>query len=90
MANLADVQTRIDAAVAAIDAQDWATADRQATGAILILAGIPDSIFDGNDQLRFDRQGANEILKSIKRQANAGLAAAAGGFGVAEIQYTRG
>lgn len=90
MANLSDLQSRIDSAVTALDGEDWASALKHANAALLIMAGIPDSTFDGNDQIRFDRMGANEILKSIKKQANAGMAADAGGFGQADVEYQRG
>jgi argininosuccinate synthase len=90
MANLADLQTRIDAAVAAMDAADWDGCIRLADGAMLIMAAIPDSTFDGNDQIRFDRQGAAQILGSIKKRANSALANASGvGYQTNDIEYTR-
>ncbi len=91
MATLAQLQSRIDAAVAALDAESWADAIRLAEGALLIMAAIPDSVFDGNDQIRFDRQGSQQILTGIKRRANAQIAGASGaGFATNDIEYTRG
>lgn len=91
MANLADLQSRIESAVAAMDASNWESAITLAEGALLLMVAMPDSIFDGNDQIRFDRIGATQILNSIKRRANAQIASNSGaGFGSYDVEYTRG
>ena len=90
MASLAELQTRIDQAVAALDAAAWADAVRHAQAALLIMAAIPDSTFDGNDSIRFDRIGAAQILNGVKRQASAGQAASHGGHVTTLVEYLRG
>jgi hypothetical protein len=88
MATILDLQTRTDAALAALDAGDYAGAIRQCNAALLIIATLPDTQFDGADQIRFDRAGTTSAMQQIKRTANANLAAASGGL--VEIQYERG
>lgn len=88
MATLIDLQTKTDAAIAALEGGDYAGAIRHCNAALLIIATTPDTQFDGGDQIRFDRQGATLAIQSIKRSANsmAWNATAA----VQEIQYERG
>ena len=88
MATLVDLQTRTDSALAALDGGDYSAAIQHCNAALLIIATIPDTQFDGTDQIRFDRQGATLAIQSIKRSANsqAWNSAAA----VQEIHYERG
>lgn len=70
MATLADLQTKTDAAIAAFEAGNYATASTLAHSALLIIATTPDTQFDGGDQIRFDRQGATLALKQIIQTCN--------------------
>ena len=88
MATLLDLQTKTDAAIAALEGGDYAGAVRHCNAALLIIATIPDTNFDGNDQIRFDRQGATQAIQAIKRSANAGRWTETNS--VQEIQYERG
>jgi hypothetical protein len=88
MATLADLQTKTDAAIAALEAGEFAVAIRACNAALLIIATIPDTQFDGGDQIRFDRQGATLAIQSIKRSANAG--AWSQSSAVEQIQYEKG
>lgn len=88
MATLIDLQTKTDAAIAALEGGDYAGAVRHCNAALLILATTPDSNFDGNDQIRFDRQGATQAIQAIKRSANAQAWTVTNS--VQEIQYERG
>jgi hypothetical protein len=88
MATLADLQAKTDAANAALDAGNWAAAKRLCDQALLIIATMPDTQFDGTDQIRFDRQGATMAIQAIKRSANShGWKS---GSASEEIQYRRG
>jgi len=88
MATLADLQTKTDAAIAALEAGNFTAAIGHCNSALLIIATMPDTQFDGTDQIRFDRAGATMAIKEIKRSANA--RAWTSGQAVESIQYERG
>lgn len=69
MATLADLNTRIDAALAAMDAGNWEAVSRETNAALLIITATPDTQFDGGDQIRFDRVGATMAIKAIQTAA---------------------
>lgn len=89
MATLADLQTKTDAAIAAMEAGNHATAATLAQSALLIIATTPDTQFDGGDQIRFDRAGATMALKEIVKACNAKRWAKSGNV-VEPIEYRRG
>jgi hypothetical protein len=89
MATLADLQTKTDAAITALEAGAWETAATAANSALLIIATTPDTQFDGGDQIRFDRAGATMALQQIIKAANARRWAKSGTV-VEPIEYTRG
>ena len=89
MATLADLQTKTDSAIAAMEAGNHAAAATHARSALLILATTPDTQFDGGDQIRFDRAGATMALKEILKACNSAQWAKAGSV-VESIEYRRG
>lgn len=89
MATLADLQTKTDAAITALEAGAWETAATAANAALLIIATTPDTQFDGGDQIRFDRAGATMALQQIIKTANARRWAKSPNV-IEPIQYTRG
>jgi hypothetical protein len=89
MATLADLQTKTDAAIAAMEAGNYSTAATLAQSALLIIATTPDTQFDGGDQIRFDRAGATMALKEIVKACNTKRWAKSGNV-VEPIQYRRG
>lgn len=88
MATLVDLQTRTDSALAALDGGDYSAAIQHCNAALLIIATIPDTQFDGGDQIRFDRAGATMAINAIKKSASA--RGWSSGAAVEEIQYNRG
>jgi hypothetical protein len=90
MATLADLQTKTDAAIAAFESGNYATASTLAQSALIIIATTPDTQFDGGDQIRFDRQGATMALQSIVRTCNQRRAVANGPVLERPIEYRRG
>lgn len=89
MATLADLQTKTDSAIAAMEAGNYESAATLARSALLIIATTPDTQFDGGDQIRFDRAGATMALKEILKACNSKRWAKAGSV-VEPIQYRRG
>lgn len=87
MATLQTLQERTDAAIAALDAGEYANAIRHCDAALLILATTPDSQFDVTDQIRFDRQGATSAIKQVMANARAQLAAQAPSY--ERMKYAR-
>jgi hypothetical protein len=79
MATIADLQTHIDAAIAANEAADYATALIKITSAELVLVAIADSI-DKGQHLEFGRD-----LRSLKATIQQQAAASAGTAGNAGI-----
>lgn len=75
MATIADLQTRIDAAIAALDGGNYQSAIQLADGALLMLSVMPDTQFDQGDRIEFDRAGATSAINSVIRRANAMRAA---------------
>jgi hypothetical protein len=71
MATITDLNTRIDAALAAMDAKQWAAVQTHCNAALLIIAAIPATQFDGADQIRFDPIGATAAIKTILADARA-------------------
>lgn len=88
MATLIDLQTKTDAAIAALEGGDYAAAIRHCNAALLIIATTPDTKFDQNDEIRFDRDGATQAIQAIKRSANSASWNASNS--VQEIEYERG
>lgn len=88
MATITDIQSRINAAVVALDAAQYASAIRLADGALLLLATTPDTQFDGTDQIRFDRLGAKSAIESVIGRATSLLNSASPREEL--VQYARG
>lgn len=70
MATLSELHAAIDDATAALRAGAFSDAVTHCDVAMLILAAIPDSMFDNGDQLRFDRQGATMAITNVRRACN--------------------
>ena len=90
MATLTDLQTKTDAAIAAFEAGNHATAASLAQSCLLIIATTPDTQFDGGDAIRFDRVGATMALQQIVKTCNQRRAAAKGPVFERPIEYRRG
>ena len=70
----AALETAIDAAVTAIAAESWATAENELMQAAAIMAGMPDGTNAGSS-VRWDRDAITEQLKFVKskRRASVGI-----------------
>jgi len=90
MATIADLQSRISSAIAALDGGNYASAVSLCEGALLMLAVIPDSQFDMNDRIEFDRAGATAAINSVIRRAKSAAAAQVSGGRDQLVRYTRG
>lgn len=74
MATLTDLNTRIDLAIAALDGGSYASCITHCNAALLMIAAMPDTVFDTTDQIRFDRQGATQAIQAVKRSASQRMA----------------
>lgn len=86
---LSDLNSKIDAAIAAFEAGSYDLALTRLTAAQLLIATIPDTVMDGNDQIRFDRQGALLNIRQIRQQITARKAGSMGGVLVQPVEYRR-
>lgn len=89
MITISTLQERVEAAIAALDAGNFEDAIRLADGALLQLSVIPDSTFDNNDQIRFDRIAATSALNSVIKRARQQITANAASLSV-PVEYRRG
>lgn len=89
MITISTLQERVEAAIAALDAGNFEDAIRLADGALLQLSVIPDSTFDNNDQIRFDRIAATSALNSVIKLARQQITANADSLSV-PVRYCRG
>ena len=90
MATIADLQSRISSAIAALDGGNYSSAVSLCEGALLMLAVIPDTQFDQNDRIEFDRAGATAAINSVIRRAKSAAAAQNNGGRDQIVRYTRG
>jgi hypothetical protein len=88
MIAIAQIQARLEAAVAALDAADYPGAVLQATGALALLAGIPNS---KRKDLELDWATAKEAMEAVcaeaRRQQSTAAIAAAGGVQRQKVTY---
>lgn len=90
MATLAQLRTRLDQAVAARDASDYAACLRHLDAASIMLLGIPTSEFDGDKQdWEATKTNINKTITQIRQQAMADQAGDAGGIISLDITYKR-
>jgi hypothetical protein len=75
--SVADINTRVDAAVAAIDAGDYDSAYSKLLSAQALLAATPDSQ-KNSASLRFDRAAIAALIDTVRRE----IGRASGGRGV--------
>ena len=68
------LETRIDAAVVAIAAESWATAENELLQAATIMAGMPDGTSAGSS-VDWDRGALNDQIKMVKarRRGSVGI-----------------
>ena len=59
------LETRIDAAVVAIAAESWATAENELLQAATIMAGMPDGTSAGST-VDWDRRAIADMLKDVR------------------------
>lgn len=67
----ADVNTRVEAAVAAIDLGDFSGAYTKLLGAEALLAGLPDSE-QKSASLKWDRLAIGRLVERVKGRLDAG------------------
>ena len=78
-----------DAALAALDAGNYAAAKKQGAKALAILATVPDSDIAGVSSQSWDRKAINDFIAAVKEVEKTEAAEAEGcGFTVCEIEYT--
>lgn len=72
--SVTDINTRVAAAVVAIDAADYATAYIKLLGAKALLAALPDTKH-GEIELEWDREAIDSLLTNVRRsqQSSAGI-----------------
>lgn len=87
MASAASVNTLMDAAVAALEAGDYATALTKLMAAKASLAAIPDSSKAG-ESLNYDRGSIDELIRQVRQQQTA-ASVSANGISTARVTYTR-
>lgn len=80
--SIAAVNSLVDAAVAAQDAGDYATALKKLRAAEMRLAVMPDTIGVTGTQLRWDRASISRAIKQLE-----GTRSAAGGIRRTRINY---
>jgi|ETNmetMinimDraft_25_1059894.scaffolds.fasta_scaffold382286_1 hypothetical protein len=71
MSTAATVNSYVDAAVTAIAASDWATAETNLLAASAALVAVPDAR-TGSAEYRYDRAHIDRLLSTVRRNANAG------------------
>lgn len=86
MASVADLNTFIDAGIAALDAGDAAGAVRQFIKAKAVLITLPDSE-QGPEQVRFDKTAIDQLIADARREENRDLAAP--GLSRQKVTYVR-
>jgi hypothetical protein len=62
----AEINTRMNAAIAALDAADYSAAYRHALGAQAMLAVKPDTSFS-DEELTYDREAIGQFLKNVEK-----------------------
>lgn len=89
MATLAQIDAKINAAVAANEAGDYAEAEKQLASAQMLIAGTPNSSHDGSS-LQFSGQRIADLLTTIRAaKTRAQLASTSGGIRQTKVIYRR-
>lgn len=78
------IDSKVDAAVAAIGNEDYAAAERLLRQASVMIAALPDGS-QGGQSYRYDRAAIREMLTEVRRARHA----AAGGLRFSKIKYQR-
>lgn len=90
MATLAQIRTRLDQAVTARDASDYAACLRHLDAVSIMLIGLPTSEFDGDKQdWEATKTNIHKTIAQIRQQAMADQSADAGGIVSLDITYKR-
>lgn len=71
MSRASEINTRVDAAVAAIDAADWSTALTKLLGAKALMVSVPESGFDGAT-LRYNAQAVDQLIADVRASRSGG------------------
>ncbi len=85
------INAAMDAAIAAQEAGDYATALAKARTAWMLISGLPNSMFD-NEQLQWQPTAVESVMKELQRLANQAASSATGDGGIIRpvpIVYTR-
>ena len=72
-----DINTRVEAAVTAMDAGDYTTAREKLETASVMLAGLPDSK-KGNSELQWDREAIDKMLARVAERETRSSAGVSG------------
>jgi len=63
------INARVELAITAIDAADWATAETKLLGALAALTALPDTRH-GDSELRWNREALQELLKNVRSRGS--------------------
>lgn len=70
--SVADINTRVAAAVTAMDAGDWTTAETKLLGAQALMAALPNG-GHGEETLNWNPNGLRDLLMQVRMKRGAGL-----------------
>ena len=85
--SLADVNTEMAAAVAALKSANYATALTRAICAQGLIAAIPDSVGPDSTQLEWNFDRIKEFVASVRREKATAAATTHGGFQRTKVNY---
>lgn len=87
MATVAQLNTYMDAAIAAIDAEDWATAERKLMSAKAIVSTIPNASAVGYGQT-WNASAIDSLISDVraKQSATSGSTGTRGGYRRSDIK----
>lgn len=95
MATVSDINTKIDAAIAAAESGDYANALKYAESAWMVMLALPDAEKE-KERLEWSREGLERLVKHLRQKLKESLANQSGddGTGVvirpATVTYKRG
>ena len=81
MATAAQINSKVDEAVTAIEDGNLPTAMTKLMAAQALMVGKPDSKFK-TEELTYDRNAINQLIKNVRRQQHAGA-----GIQTSNIKY---
>ena len=85
MPTVAEINTRIDAAVAFMDAGDYASAKSKLETVQVLMVALPDAE-KGDESLKWDREAVDAALQRLGKLATAASLSASG---IRRVKYER-